>query len=118
MKTNVLGTPLECCCTDPLTGFYRDGYCRTGPGDHGLHTVCAVMTDAFLEFSRERGNDLTTPMPEYDFPGLKAGDKWCLCVQRWTEALEAGVAPQVVLEATHSSAIEFADLADFEAHAV
>lgn len=118
MKTNVLGTPLECCCTDPLTGFYRDGYCRTGPGDHGLHTVCAVMTDAFLEFSRERGNDLTTPMPEYDFPGLKAGDKWCLCVQRWTEALEADVAPQVVLEATHSSAIEFADLADLKAHAV
>ncbi len=117
MKTNVLGTPLKCCCTDPVTGFYRDGFCRTGPGDHGLHTVCAVMTDEFLAFSRARGNDLTTPMPEYDFPGLKAGDKWCLCVGRWTEALEAGMAPKVVLEATHSSVIEFADLEDLQAHA-
>ncbi|MEX1120065.1 MAG: DUF2237 domain-containing protein [Terrimicrobiaceae bacterium] len=117
VKTNVLGTPLKCCCMEPITGFYRDGFCRTGPGDHGLHTVCAVMTDEFLTFSRARGNDLTTPMPEYDFPGLKAGDKWCLCVGRWVEALEAGVAPRVILEATHSSVIEFADLDDLKSHA-
>jgi uncharacterized protein (DUF2237 family) len=117
MKTNVLGTALKCCCKNPLTGYYRDGYCRTGPGDHGLHTVCAVMTEEFLVFSRARGNDLTTPVPEYDFPGLVAGDKWCLCVSRWVEALEAGCAPQVDLEATHSSAVEFVDLADLKAHA-
>ncbi len=117
VKTNVLGTALKCCCKDPLTGYYRDGYCRTGPGDHGLHTVCAVMTEEFLVFSRDRGNDLTTPMPEYDFPGLVAGDKWCLCVSRWAEALEAGCAPKVDLEATHSSAVEFVDLADLKGHA-
>jgi uncharacterized protein (DUF2237 family) len=117
MKTNVLGTPLKCCCMKPLTGFYRDGFCRTGPGDQGLHTVCAVMTDEFLAFSRQRGNNLTTPVPEYEFPGLKAGDKWCLCVARWAEALEAGLAPKVILEATHSSVIEFADLEDLKAHA-
>lgn len=116
MITNVLGTPLACCCNDPLTGFYRDGYCRTGPGDTGLHTVCAVMTPEFLEFSRERGNDLITPAPEYRFPGLKPGDRWCLCVSRWVEALEAGVAPPVILEATHSSVLEFVDLSDLEAH--
>jgi len=117
MKTNILGTPLKCCCKDPLTGYYRDGYCRTGPGDHGLHTVCAVMTDEFLQFSAMRGNDLVTPVPEYHFPGLVAGDRWCLCVSRWAEALEAGCAPLVDLEATHSSAIEFVDLADLKAHA-
>jgi len=99
-----------------MTGFYRDGYCRTGPGDTGLHTVCAVMTDRFLEFSRSRGNDLITPRPEWDFPGLRAGDHWCLCVGRWAEALEAGCAPPVVLEATHSSALEFVDLSDLMAH--
>ena len=117
MKTNILGTPLKCCCKDPLTGYYRDGYCRTGPGDHGLHTVCAVMTDEFLQFSAMRGNDLVTPVPEYHFPGLVAGDRWCLCVSRWAEALEAGCAPLVDLEATHSSAIAFVDLADLKAHA-
>lgn len=116
MITNVLGTPLACCCNDPRTGFYRDGYCRTGPGDTGLHTVCAVMTSEFLEFSRERGNDLVTAAPEYRFPGLKPGDRWCLCVSRWVEALEAGVAPPVILDATHSSALEFVDLSDLEAH--
>ncbi len=115
--SNVLGKPIECCCRDPLTGFYRDGYCRTGPGDRGLHTVCAVMTDDFLEFSASRGNDLSTPVPEYDFPGLSDGDHWCLCVTRWQEALEAGCAPRVVLAATHLSALEFVSLEDLQAHA-
>lgn len=117
MPTNVLGTPLACCCKRPLTGFYRDGFCRTGPGDVGLHTVCAVMTEDFLSFSVSRGNDLVTPMPEYDFPGLEPGDRWCLCVTRWKEALEAGCAPPVILEATHSSVVEFVDLEDLRAHA-
>ncbi len=101
-----------------MTGFYRDGYCRTGAGDTGLHTVCAVMTEECLEFSRDSGNDLTTPHPEWDFPGLKPGDKWCLCVTRWQDALEAGMAPQVDLTATHSSALEFVDLEQLQAHAV
>ncbi len=101
-----------------MTGFYRDGFCKTGPGDVGLHTVCAVMTDEFLEFSSARGNDLTTPRPEYEFPGLVAGDRWCLCVNRWQEALEAGMAPQVILEACHTSALEFVNREDLEAHAV
>lgn len=117
MATNILGTPLQCCCRRPLTGFYRDGYCRTGPEDRGLHTVCAVMTGEFLTFSRVRGNDLMTPMPDWGFPGLEAGDRWCLCVQRWAEALEAGCAPPVVLEATHVSALEFVSLEDLQAHA-
>jgi uncharacterized protein (DUF2237 family) len=118
MRTNVLGGPLECCCTSPLTGFYRDGYCRTGAEDLGLHTVCAVVSEAFLLFSKARGNDLSTPRPEYEFPGLSEGDKWCLCVERWKEALEAGCAPSVVLEACHISALEFVDLADLKAHAL
>ncbi len=117
MRTNVLGGPLECCCTNPMTGFYRDGYCRTGAEDLGLHTVCAVVSDSFLKFSKARGNDLSTPRPEYEFPGLKNGDKWCLCVERWKEALDAGCAPSVVLEACHISALEFVDLADLKAHA-
>lgn len=115
---NVLGGPLQPCCTDPLTGFYRDGTCRTGPEDRGLHIVCARMTQAFLEFSRARGNDLMTPVPEFGFPGLKDGDRWCLCVQRWKEALEHGVAPPVSLEATHVSTLEFVDLADLQRHAI
>ena len=118
MPTNVLGGDLRCCCRDPMTGFYRDGYCRTGAGDTGLHTVCAVMTEEFLEFSRSRGNDLLTPHPEWDFPGLRPGDKWCLCVSRWQEALEADMAPLVDLAATHSSALEFVDLAQLKAHAL
>lgn len=118
MPTNVLGTDLRCCCRDPLTGFYRDGYCRTGPGDVGLHTVCAEMTAEFLQFSRAKGNDLSTPHPEWDFPGLQPGDRWCLCVTRWQEALEANMAPKVNLEATHSSALEFVDLAQLKAHAL
>ena len=115
---NVLGGQLQSCSCSPMTGFYRDGFCRTGPDDRGMHSVCTVMTDEFLAFSRSRGNDLSTPMPEYMFPGLKAGDRWCLCLLRWQEALEAGMAPQVVLEATHISALEFIDLEDFKAYAV
>jgi uncharacterized protein len=116
--TNVLGGKLECCCREPATGFYRDGYCRTGPGDRGLHTVCAVMTDEFLEFTAEQGNDLSTPVPEFGFPGLVAGDRWCLCVTRWQEAFETACAPPVVLEATHISALEFVSLEDLREHAV
>jgi len=101
-----------------MTGFYRDGYCRTGPGDYGVHTVCAVMTDEFLRFSAAMGNDLSTPRPEMDFLGLQPGDRWCLCVQRWQEALEAGMAPQVVLEASHMSALEFVNREDLMAYAV
>ena len=118
MPTNVLGTELQCCCRDPMTGFFRDGYCRTGSGDHGVHTVCVVVTDEFLEFSAERGNDLSTPMPAYDFPGLVAGDKWCLCVTRWKEAFDAGCAPAVILEATHQSALEWVSLEELQAYAV
>lgn len=118
MRTNVLGTPLTCCCRKPMTGFYRDGYCRTGPGDVGLHTVCVEVTREFLEFSRVAGNDLSTPVPEFDFPGLKAGDRWCLCVSRWKEALDAGVAPAVSLSSTHESALEWVDLDDLKAHAL
>jgi hypothetical protein len=115
---NVIGTELQVCSRRPLTGFYRDGCCNTGKGDAGLHTVCAQVTDDFLEFSRSRGNDLMTPNPLFNFPGLKAGDQWCLCVQRWKEALEAGVAPPVVLEATHISTLEFVDLEELRQHAV
>ncbi len=115
---NVLGEPLESCSTDPMTGFYRDGCCNTGMEDTGLHLVCTIMTDEFLEFSQERGNDLSTPMPQYGFPGLVQGDRWCLCVLRWKEAFQAGVAPQVVLAATHMSTLEFVDLSDLTNHAV
>jgi uncharacterized protein (DUF2237 family) len=103
---NVLGSELQPCSIDPVTGFYRDGCCRTGFEDVGLHLVCAEMTDEFLRFSYARGNDLITPMPQLGFPGLRPGDHWCLCVQRWKEAFEAGVAPRVDLEATHISALE------------
>ena len=118
LEHNVLGEPLAPCCSDPVTGFFRDGYCRTGEDDHGRHTVCAVVTEAFLEFSRSRGNDLITPMPEYAFPGLRPGDGWCLCVLRWREALEAGVAPPVKLACTHESALQHVSLEDLRAHAV
>ncbi len=118
MPTNILGSELRSCCRNPMTGFYRDGYCRTGAGDKGLHTVCVEVTDEFLAFSAMRGNDLSTPVPEFAFPGLKAGDLWCLCVTRWVEAFQAGMAPRVNLEATHSSVIEFVDLADLQAHAM
>lgn len=115
---NVLGGELEGCCTDPLTGWYRDGYCRTGPGDRGLHLVCARVTAEFLAFSRERGNDLSTPAPEIGFAGLQPGDRWCLCVERWREALAAGVAPPVHLGATHVSTLEFVSLEELQAHAI
>jgi hypothetical protein len=115
---NVLGGELTICCTSPMTGFYRDGCCSTGPGDTGLHTVCVEMTEAFLEFSARRGNDLSTPNPLFDFPGLVPGDRWCLCAERWKEAFDAGMAPRVVLEATHISTIEFVDLDDLRRHAI
>jgi uncharacterized protein (DUF2237 family) len=114
---NVLGGPLLACSFDPLTGFFRDGCCQTGPEDLGSHTVCARVTDAFLEFSLSRGNDLSTPRPEYRFKGLRAGDRWCLCAARWKEAFEAGVAPPVVLEATHESALRILTLQSLLAHA-
>lgn len=115
---NVLGTVLQSCSVDPMTGFFRDGCCRSGAEDLGLHLVCAQVTESFLEFSKRRGNDLITPVPEFRFPGLKSGDRWCLCVLRWREALEAGVAPPVILEATHVSTLEFVDLEDLQSHAV
>ena len=114
---NVLGGPLLACSYDPLTGFFRDGCCRTGPEDRGSHTVCARVTDAFLEFSTLRGNDLATPRPEYRFRGLKGGDRWCLCASRWLEAYEAGVAPPVVLEATHESVLAIVPMKALLAHA-
>ena len=114
---NVLGTELQPCGTDPLTGFYRDGCCKTGPDDHGTHVVCAVMTEEFLTFTAARGNDLSTPRPEYRFSGLTPGDRWCLCVSRWREALAAGTAPPVVLEATNRKALGVVSLEDLKAHA-
>lgn len=118
LPKNVVGTELEMCCNNPMTGFYRDGFCRTGQSDYGVHIVCAEMTAEFLEFSKNAGNDLSTPVPEYQFPGLVPGDRWCLCVSRWKEAFEAGVAPKVHLEATHLSSIEFVSLEDLKAHSV
>ena len=114
---NVLGGPLEPCSFDPLTGFWRDGTCRTGGQDVGVHAVCAVMTEEFLAFSASVGNDLSTLRPEWGFQGLKPGDRWCLCAARWQEALEAGMAPVVALEATHALALEFASLDDLRSHA-
>jgi len=118
MAKNVLGTDLQECSRDPLTGYYRDGCCNTGPGDMGVHTVCAVVTDEFLKFSKSVGNDLSTPHPELGFAGLKDGDSWCLCAPRWQEALEAEAAPRVRLEATHIATLEWATLSDLQAHAV
>ena len=118
MAHNVLGGELESCSTDPLTGFYRNGCCDTGGEDAGVHTVCARVTAEFLDFSRERGNDLSTPRPEFGFAGLAPGDRWCLCADRWAEALREGVAPPVVLEATHARTSEWVDLDDLRAHAV
>ena len=104
---NVFGQPLELCCDNPKTGFYRDGFCNTGSIDLGTHVVCAEMTKEFLDYTKSKGNDLSTPNPIYDFPGLKPGDCWCLCALRWKEAYEAGVAPKVKLEATHDKALEY-----------
>jgi hypothetical protein len=115
---NVLGGPLAACSTAPLTGFYRTGCCDTGPDDRGVHVVCAEVTAEFLAFSRSRGNDLVTPRPEYGFPGLRPGDRWCLCADRWQEALEAGVAPPVLLAATHEAALSVVRRADLLRHAL
>lgn len=114
---NVLGGALLACSYSPLTGFYRTGCCETGPDDLGRHVVCVKVDAAFLDFSRRAGNDLSTPRPEYRFAGLKPGDRWCLCALRWKEALEAGVAPPVVLEATHESALRIVDLGTLKSHA-
>jgi uncharacterized protein (DUF2237 family) len=110
MSKNVFGEELKVCSNKPMTGFYRDGCCNTGEDDHGVHTVCVVITAEFLEFSKEAGNDLSTPLPEYHFPGLKPGDHWCLCASRWTEAYHAGKAPRVILEATHERTLDYVDL--------
>jgi uncharacterized protein (DUF2237 family) len=107
---NVLGQPLQQCGCNPMTGFYRDGFCQTGARDVGSHTVCAVITEEFLAFTKKRGNDLSTPAPHFNFPGLKSGDRWCLCVSRWKEAYDAGVAPPVILEATHERALRVASI--------
>lgn len=115
---NVLGNTLIPCSLDPLTGFFRDGCCHTGPHDRGRHVVCAVMTEDFLHFTKARGNDLSTPIPAYQFPGLKPGDRWCLCAARWQEALDAGHAPPVILEATHEAALNIVSLEDLRTHAL
>lgn len=115
-EKNVLGTALLVCGLNPLTGFMRNGCCETGPDDTGSHTVCAQMTDEFLDFSFAEGNDLTTPRPEYGFNGLKAGDRWCVCAARWLEASEAGFAPPVILEACHARCLEIVSLADLKYH--
>ena len=115
---NVLGRKLEICCIDPMTGFYRDGKCDTGSTDFGAHVVCAQLTEEFLAFTKARGNDLSTPMPGYNFPGLKPGDRWCLCASRWKEALDAGVAPPVILSGTHEAALEYISLDELKKHAL
>ncbi|MEH1941234.1 MAG: DUF2237 domain-containing protein [Nostoc sp.] len=115
---NVIGGNLEACCTSPITGFYRDGFCRTGGQDFGSHVVCAQVTSEFLEFTKSHGNDLSTPVPDSNFPGLKPGDRWCLCASRWQEALDAGVAPPVILSATHARALEMVSLDELKKHAL
>ena len=115
---NVLGEPLEFCSIKPMTGFTRNGSCETGPEDAGNHTVCVQVTREFLDFSRSAGNDLSTPLPEYGFPGLRPGDRWCLCAPRWQEALDAGAAPRVILRATHERALEAVELKDLKARAL
>ena len=117
-KKNVLGTALQTCSMDPLTGYYRSGDCDYCKTDSGKHTVCAEVSDEFLIFSKEKGNDLTTPRPEFGFPGLKAGDRWCLCATRWLEAAEAGYGPPVVLESTHEKALEIISISDLKYHAL
>lgn len=117
-QRNVIGQKLMPCSVDPVTGFYRDGCCHTGSEDIGSHTVCAVMTADFLTFTKAQGNDLSTPRPEFDFPGLKPGDRWCLCAGRWMEAYRAGCAPQVAILSTHERALEVCDLRALRSHAV
>ena len=115
---NVVGEKLEICCTSPMTGFYRNGCCETGPQDAGRHVVCAQVTAEFLEFTKSRGNDLSTPVPMFNFPGLKPGDKWCLCVSRWKEALDAGAAPPIILAATHEAALKYVPLELLQEYAI
>ena len=117
-QKNVLDSELQDCGIDPMTGFYRDGCCNTGPGDIGTHTVCAIMTDEFLEYSKRKGNDLITPRPEFDFPGLKPGDAWCLCALRWEEARQAGCAPRVKLTSTNIKTLEMVEFDDLKAHQI
>jgi len=117
-QKNVLDSELQDCGIDPMTGFYRDGCCNTGPGDVGTHTVCAIMTDDFLEYSKSKGNDLITPRPEFDFPGLKPGDAWCLCALRWEEARQAGCAPRVKLTSTNIKTLEMVEFDDLKAHQI
>jgi len=117
-QKNVFGDPISSCSEAPVTGFYRNGCCDTGADDVGSHTVCAVMTEEFLEFSKSVGNDLSTPIPEFGFPGLKAGDRWCLCAARWQQALEADAAPRVVLSATNEAALNTVNLADLKRYAI
>jgi uncharacterized protein (DUF2237 family) len=117
-QKNVLGGPLVPCSTDPMTGFWRDGCCRAGPEDPGLHLVCIQATASFLEFSASRGNDLSTPIPQYDFPGVRPGERWCLCATRWQEALDAGHAPPVLLNATHLEALNLLKIEDLLRHAL
>jgi uncharacterized protein (DUF2237 family) len=117
-QRNVLGDDLQPCSLDPVTGYYRTGCCENHGDDPGMHVVCVVMTDEFLSFSKHAGNDLSTPMPQYGFAGLKAGDQWCLCASRWQEAFEAGSAPKVRLASTHLSALEYSSMADLRAHAI
>ncbi|MDQ5905365.1 MAG: uncharacterized protein QG672_2959 [Pseudomonadota bacterium] len=118
VQRNVLGGPLGSCSERPLTGFFRDGCCNTGPDDLGLHTVCVILTEEFLAFSKMRGNDLSTPRPEFDFPGLNPGNRWCLCAARWREAYDAGMAPNVVLNATNEATLDIVSLDALKAHAV
>ena len=115
---NIFGDEIEACFYDPMTGYFRDGFCNTDEHDHGSHVVCAVMTDDFLEFSKSKGNDLSTPRPEFNFPGLKEGDRWCLCALRWKEAYDAGVAPKVFLESCHLNSLNFVTKEQLEEHAV
>lgn len=117
-QLNVLGEPLQSCCSDPMTGFYRSGSCETGPQDFGAHVVCAEVNADFLAFSKSRGNDLSTPQPDFGFPGLKPGDRWCLCAARWVEALEAGKAPPVKLTATHKRVLDFISFEVLKQHAL
>ena len=113
-EKNVVGTDLQIAGTNPLTGYYRDGFCSTGESDRGVHVIAATLTDEFLQFTKSQGNDLTTPSPQYNFPGLKAGDCWCLCARRWKQAYDARVAPPVILEATHEKALEFATIEELK----
>ena len=117
-QTNVLGAELQECSIDPITGFYRDGCCNTGQGDVGTHTVCSIMTDEFLEYSQSKGNDLITPQPEFDFPGLRAGDAWCLCAMRWEEARQAGCAPRVKLTSTNIKTLEMVEFEHLKEHQI